>query len=77
LAGGGPEGGWRAKELKGKIIAATKGTDPYLFLLRTLNQEGLTLLDGGTMDYLDLTNELAAQTPPGYPIATENLAFAL
>ncbi|WP_295446867.1 ABC transporter ATP-binding protein [uncultured Thiodictyon sp.] len=37
----------------------------------------LTLLNGGTIDYLDLTDELAAQTPPGYPIATEHLAFAL
>ncbi len=29
-------------ELKGKKIAATKGTDPYFFLLRTLNEFGLT-----------------------------------
>lgn len=28
-------------ELKGKKIAATKGTDPYLFLLRSLSQVGL------------------------------------
>jgi len=28
-------------ELKGKKIAATKGTDPYLFLLRTLQEHGL------------------------------------
>jgi len=28
-------------ELKGKKIAATKGTDPYLFLLRTLQAHGL------------------------------------
>ncbi|MBW9333724.1 aliphatic sulfonate ABC transporter substrate-binding protein [Herbaspirillum sp. RU 5E] len=28
-------------ELKGKKIAATKGTDPYLFLLRALHQNGL------------------------------------
>lgn len=28
-------------ELKGKKIAATKGTDPYLFLLRSLSQAGL------------------------------------
>ena len=37
----------------------------------------LTLLNRGTIDYLDLTDELAAHTPPGYPIATEHLAFAL
>jgi len=30
------------QELKGKKIAATKGTDPYFFLLRTLNEFGLT-----------------------------------
>ena len=29
-------------ELKGKKIAATKGTDPYFFLLRTLNEAGLS-----------------------------------
>lgn len=29
------------KELKGKKIAATKGTDPYFFLLRTLDANGL------------------------------------
>jgi len=29
------------RDLKGKKIAATKGTDPYLFLLRSLNREGL------------------------------------
>lgn len=28
-------------ELKGKKIAATKGTDPYLFLLRALHENGL------------------------------------
>lgn len=31
----------KISELKGKKIAATKGTDPYLFLLRSLNQLGL------------------------------------
>lgn len=30
------------EDLKGKKIAATKGTDPYFFLLRTLNEFGLT-----------------------------------
>ena len=30
------------KDLKGKKIAATKGTDPYLFLLRSLHQAGLS-----------------------------------
>jgi sulfonate transport system substrate-binding protein len=34
-----------AAELKGKKVAATKGTDPYLFLLRTLHQNGLTKTD--------------------------------
>jgi sulfonate transport system substrate-binding protein len=33
------------KELKGKKIAATKGTDPYLFLLRSLHLEGLKKSD--------------------------------
>lgn len=33
------------KELKGKKIAATKGTDPYLFLLRALHENGLTKSD--------------------------------
>ncbi len=33
------------KDLKGKKVAATKGTDPYLFLLRALHTEGLTKKD--------------------------------
>jgi sulfonate transport system substrate-binding protein len=33
------------KQLKGKKIAATIGTDPYLFLLRTLHENGLTKND--------------------------------
>ncbi len=33
------------KDLKGKKVAATKGTDPFLFLLRSLNQEGLKKSD--------------------------------
>ena len=33
------------KDLKGKKIAATKGTDPFLFLLRSLHQEGLSKAD--------------------------------
>jgi sulfonate transport system substrate-binding protein len=33
------------KDLKGKKVAATKGTDPFLFLLRSLNQEGLSKND--------------------------------
>jgi sulfonate transport system substrate-binding protein len=32
-------------DLKGKAIAAQKGTDPYFFLLRTLNQAGLSQAD--------------------------------
>lgn len=32
-------------ELKGKKIAATKGTDPYLFLLRALHENGLKKSD--------------------------------
>ncbi|HEU5287431.1 MAG TPA: aliphatic sulfonate ABC transporter substrate-binding protein [Candidatus Limnocylindria bacterium] len=32
-------------DLKGKKIAAQKGTDPYFFLLRTLQQAGLTQAD--------------------------------
>ncbi len=31
--------------LKGKKIAATKGTDPYFFLLRSLNEAGLSASD--------------------------------
>lgn len=33
------------KDLKGKKVAATKGTDPYLFLLRALNDHGLDKKD--------------------------------
>jgi sulfonate transport system substrate-binding protein len=33
------------KQLKGKKVAATKGTDPYFFLLRTLNANGLSQSD--------------------------------
>lgn len=33
------------KDLKGRKIAATKGTDPFLFLLRALNTVGLTKND--------------------------------
>jgi sulfonate transport system substrate-binding protein len=33
------------KDLKGKKVAATKGTDPFLFLLRSLQQEGLSKTD--------------------------------
>lgn len=33
------------KDLKGKKVAATKGTDPFLFLLRSLQQEGLSKND--------------------------------
>jgi sulfonate transport system substrate-binding protein len=32
-------------ELKGKKVAATKGTDPYFFLLQSLNEAGLTGAD--------------------------------
>ena len=32
-------------DLKGKKVAATKGTDPYLFLLRALHQAGLKRAD--------------------------------
>jgi sulfonate transport system substrate-binding protein len=33
------------RDLKGRKVAATKGTDPYLFLLRALHQEGLRKSD--------------------------------
>jgi sulfonate transport system substrate-binding protein len=33
------------QQLKGKKIAATKGTDPYFFLLRALKQAGLSAAD--------------------------------
>ncbi|ERS81085.1 hypothetical protein Q672_07150 [Marinobacter sp. EVN1] len=33
------------EDLKGKKVAATKGTDPYLFLLRALQSKGLTKRD--------------------------------
>lgn len=32
-------------QLKGKKVAATKGTDPYFFLLQTLNEAGLSQAD--------------------------------
>ena len=32
-------------DLKGKRVAATRGTDPYIFLLRALNQAGLSEKD--------------------------------
>ena len=32
-------------QLKGKKVAATKGTDPYFFLLRSLHEAGLTQAD--------------------------------
>ncbi|MBF2047082.1 MAG: aliphatic sulfonate ABC transporter substrate-binding protein [Elainella sp. C42_A2020_010] len=35
----------RIEDLKGKRIAATKGTDPYIFLLRALDQVGLSEKD--------------------------------
>src|SRR5690625_2063540 len=35
----------RVKDLRGKKIAATLGTDPYIFLLRSLNAEGVTADD--------------------------------
>ncbi|MBL8517857.1 MAG: aliphatic sulfonate ABC transporter substrate-binding protein [Betaproteobacteria bacterium] len=33
------------EDLRGRKVAATKGTDPYLFLLRSLNDKGLTKTD--------------------------------
>ncbi|MEK4966299.1 aliphatic sulfonate ABC transporter substrate-binding protein [Cytobacillus sp. FSL R7-0696] len=33
------------EDLKGKKVAATIGTDPYIFLLRSLNEAGLTSTD--------------------------------
>ncbi|GAB3758305.1 aliphatic sulfonate ABC transporter substrate-binding protein [Zhihengliuella somnathii] len=33
------------EDLKGKKIAATKGTDPYFFLVQTLQEHGLTIDD--------------------------------
>src|SRR5213078_3221421 len=39
------------RDLKGKKIAAQKGTDPYFFLLRTLSQAGLSQAD---IQYLNL-----------------------
>lgn len=35
----------RVAQLKGKKVAATKGTDPYLFLLRALHEAGLSKSD--------------------------------
>ncbi len=32
-------------DLKGKRVAATKGTDPYIFLLRALDQAGMSVKD--------------------------------
>lgn len=46
--------------LKGKTIAATPGTDPYVFLVRSLLQAGLTLKDVNivTLQHPDGKNEL-------------------
>ena len=35
----------KVEDLKGKRVAVTKGTDPYIFLLRALSQHGLTASD--------------------------------
>jgi len=35
----------KVEDLKGKRVAATKGTDPYIFLLRALNNVGLSEKD--------------------------------
>jgi sulfonate transport system substrate-binding protein len=35
----------KVEDLKGKRVAVTRGTDPYIFLLRTLAQHGLTERD--------------------------------
>ena len=35
----------KVSELKGKSVAATKGTDPYFFLIQSLEAAGLTLAD--------------------------------
>ena len=35
----------KVEDLKGKRIAVTKGTDPYIFLLRALEKHGLTAKD--------------------------------
>ncbi len=35
----------KVEDLKGKKVAATKGTDPYIFLLRALDQVGLSERD--------------------------------
>jgi sulfonate transport system substrate-binding protein len=42
----GPKSGIRSvADLKGKRVAATRGTDPYIFLLRALDQAGLSEKD--------------------------------
>lgn len=42
----GPDSGIKSvADLKGKRVAATRGTDPYIFLLRALDQAGLTEKD--------------------------------
>ncbi|PXV58932.1 sulfonate transport system substrate-binding protein [Dysgonomonas alginatilytica] len=48
------------KELKGKTIAATPGTDPYVFLVHTLSEAGLSLEDVKvvTLQHPDGKNEL-------------------
>jgi sulfonate transport system substrate-binding protein len=38
------------RELRGKKVAATRGTDPYFFLLRTLNANGLSQSDVELVD---------------------------
>jgi sulfonate transport system substrate-binding protein len=41
----------RPEDLKGKKVAAQKGTDPYFFMLRTLDSVGLTQAD---IEYVNL-----------------------
>ncbi len=50
----------KVSELKGKTIAATPGTDPYAFLVRSLQGAGLTIQDVNivTLQHPDGKNEL-------------------
>lgn len=50
-----------AEDLKGKTIAALSGTDPYFFLLQTLDSVGLTVEDVQIVDLPHADGRLALQ----------------
>ena len=66
-------------DLRGKKIAATKGTDPYLFLLRALHTAGLTraALEQGRVDAWAGLDPLmaASELDQGSRLLYRNVAF--